>query len=76
MPRPEVDVPRAMAGAIITGLVSAFAFLLALLFCVTSFDEVNASVTWCTMSVTNVLADRQQSHRRPCPGYILPGNHK
>lgn len=45
MPRPEVDVPRAMVGALLTGLVTAFCFLITLLFCVTDFDEVVASPT-------------------------------
>ena len=40
MDRPEVQVPRAMFGALTIGLGTAFCVLITLLFCITDFDEV------------------------------------
>ncbi|KAJ9626842.1 hypothetical protein H2204_009858 [Knufia peltigerae] len=45
MPHPEIEVPRAMVGAIATGLVTAFLFLIALLFCITDINEIVTSPT-------------------------------
>lgn len=41
MPQPEKDVPKAMAGAMVAGLVTSFAFLTALLFCITDMKAVS-----------------------------------
>ncbi|KAG9952316.1 hypothetical protein KCU85_g2243, partial [Aureobasidium melanogenum] len=40
MPQPEKDVPKAMAGAMVAGLVTSFAFLTALLFCITDMKAI------------------------------------
>lgn len=45
MPYPEREVPRAMVGALLTGLITSFLFLVTLLFCVTDIEEVVASPT-------------------------------
>ncbi|EXJ93406.1 hypothetical protein A1O1_01798 [Capronia coronata CBS 617.96] len=45
MERPQVEVPRAMVGAILTGFVTSFTFLVALLFCVTDMNEIVTSPT-------------------------------
>ena len=42
MKYPEAEVPRAMIGAISIGLATGFGFLIAILFCITNFDEVSS----------------------------------
>ncbi|KUL82537.1 hypothetical protein ZTR_09182 [Talaromyces verruculosus] len=45
MPNPALGVPQAMLGALATGCVTSFAFLVALLFCVTNMDDIISTPT-------------------------------
>lgn len=77
MPHPEIEVPRAMVGAIATGLVTAFLFLIALLFCITDINEVRVDSFRCLeifhTSLTD-LADRDKPDGCSNIGHLLPGN--
>lgn len=49
MHRPEVDVPRAMIGAISIGLTTAFLFLIGSLFCINNIDEASERLKFLVM---------------------------
>ncbi|KAF7544828.1 hypothetical protein G7Z17_g9643 [Cylindrodendrum hubeiense] len=40
IPQPHINVPKAMCIQMISGMITAFAYLLAIMYCITDFDEI------------------------------------
>ncbi|KAL6401756.1 hypothetical protein AUP68_14208 [Ilyonectria robusta] len=40
IPQPHINVPKAMCIQMISGMITAFAYLIAIMYCITDFDEI------------------------------------